>query len=102
MINSKHALALLPFAAAVVQGRELSDIQSLAYLNADPDSITVSGHSAGGHYSQHLLIVMSDTIKGAGISKGAAFTAAFKDFKDPVGMPAEYFRDQAIAAIDDL
>ena len=54
MLNSKKVLTVVPFAATVVLGLDLTaseDNLPLANLNADPDSITVSGHSAGGHYS---------------------------------------------------
>jgi poly(3-hydroxybutyrate) depolymerase len=67
--------------------------KELAFLNADPDSVTVSGYSAGGSFANHLLIVMSDTVKGAGICKGGAFVSSFGDWREPEEKPAEFFRD---------
>ena len=90
---------LLPFAAAVVKG---SDVSALPYLNADPDTITVSGTSAGGQYSNHLLTVLSDSFKGAGISKGTTFDAKFWWLKNQRTWPAEALSDHAIETIDDL
>ena len=40
---------------------------SLPFLNANPNTITVSGHSAGCWMSQLLAITNSETIKGAGL-----------------------------------
>jgi poly(3-hydroxybutyrate) depolymerase len=67
--------------------------KELAFLNADPDSVTVSGYSTGGSFANHLLIVMSDTVKGAGICKGGAFHSSHSDWREPEEKPAEFFRD---------
>ena len=84
----------MPFAAAGVKAMELqASSKELEYLNADSDSITVSGYSAGGSFANHLLIVMSDTVKGAGICKGGAFVSWYGDWREPDEKPAEYFRD---------
>ena len=39
----------------------------LPYLNANPNTVTVSGHAAGCYMSHRLSINESDTIKGAGL-----------------------------------
>ena len=51
--------------------------EPLPNLFANRDEITVSGQSAGGHYSCHLMLSMSDTWKGAGCSKGSGFDIRF-------------------------
>jgi len=57
--------------------------------------VTVSGFSAGGHYSATLITIMSSIIKGAGNSKGGAFdTDRFTD------MTAREIKDAAIVTID--
>ena len=38
--------------------------------------------SAGAHFSCHLMIVMSDTFKGAGCAKGGAFMSRYAEFRD--------------------
>ena len=47
-------------------------------LSAKRDEITVSGHSAGGYMSAHLIMTASDTWKGAGCVKGGPFDWSFK------------------------
>ena len=39
----------------------------LPFMMADPDSVTVSGHSAGCYMSDQMMIVNSASIKGAGL-----------------------------------
>ena len=72
----------LTFVVAMVQALDLdlelrgtqpTHIGSLPDLKANPDTITVSGHSAGGHFSCMLQIILSETVKGAGCSKGGPF-----------------------------
>ena len=65
--------ALVTF--SIVNGVELEtelnlheETNRLAFLNADPNTVTISGASAGGAYSCHMQIVYSETIKGAGCS----------------------------------
>ena len=59
--------------------------------------MTVSGFSAGGHYSVTLNIIWSSIFKGAGNSKGGAFdTDRFTD------MTTREIRDAAIETIDAL
>ena len=55
---------------------------ALTYLGADPDSVTMSGQSAGAHFSCHMMIVLSGTIKGAGCSKGGAFMSKYADLRN--------------------
>ena len=47
-------------------------------------------------------MLISNTIKGAGCSKGGPFMASFNDFRDPARMPAKYFSDIAIENIEEL
>merc|ERR1712157_404318 len=54
------------------------EVIALPFLDACPDSVTVSGYSMGGMYSNHLQIVLSDVIKGAGIDAGAPFVKKSK------------------------
>ena len=39
----------------------------LPYLNANPNTVTVSGHSAGCFMSHIMSIIHSEDIKGAGL-----------------------------------
>ena len=55
--------------------------ESLPELQAIRDEITVSGHSAGGHWSCHLMWTNSSLFKGAGCSKSGGFDMNLKDFK---------------------
>ena len=54
---------------------------SLPELQAKRDEVTVSGHSAGGHFACHLMWTNSSVWKGAGCSKGAGFGISFSNFK---------------------
>ena len=45
----------------------MGDTISLPYMSADPNSVTVSGHSAGCYMAQEMAIVKSATIHGAGL-----------------------------------
>ena len=40
---------------------------TLPYMNADANSVTISGHSAGCYMSDQMQIVHSETIKGAAL-----------------------------------
>ena len=40
---------------------------TLPYMNADANSVTISGHSAGCYMAHKMNIVNSATIKGAGL-----------------------------------
>jgi hypothetical protein len=42
----------------------------------------MSGHSAGGQFSCHMMTVLSGTIKGAGCSKSASFMTRPRDWKN--------------------
>ena len=46
---------------------------SLPYLNADPNSVTMSGYSAGAFFTHKMAFIFSGTVKGAGCAKGGAF-----------------------------
>ena len=46
---------------------------SLRPMGANPDTVTVSGFSGGATMSNDILIIMSDTFKGAGLCSGASF-----------------------------
>lgn len=43
----------------------MGSAESLPYLNADPNTITVSGYSAGCFMAHELSIIYSDEIQGA-------------------------------------
>ena len=87
MINSSKLLSVAGFSAALANAVELEasaaqngnvvELPALTNFNADPNSVTVSGHSAGAHYSNSLAVILSGTFKGAGISKGATFLTRF-------------------------
>ena len=68
---------------------------------ADPNKVTVSGQSSGGHFSCTIAIILSDTIKGAGCSKGGAFGSSYSDFRKSE-YDADYFIDAALEDINAL
>ena len=43
---------------------------ALPGMNVDPDSIVVGGYSCGSALSSNMLIIGSDTIKGAALMNG--------------------------------
>ena len=51
----------------------------LPNLSANRDDITVSGNSAGGKFSCHLMWTASDTWKGAGCNKSGIFDVSVRD-----------------------
>jgi len=44
-------------------------------LNADPDSVTISGFSGGGYTSSLLTVIYSDVFKGGGFFSGGPYSA---------------------------
>ena len=48
-------------------------------MGADPDSITISGHSAGCYMSERMMIIHSDNIKGAGLFQCWSYGTDFVD-----------------------
>ena len=95
-----NALAIGLTNAAVAQALAVyqeSTTNPLENFNADPNTVTVSGYSAGGQFSCHLMTVMSETIKGAGCSKGGAFTIG----KD-TDMSKDQIKNAAIKEINEL
>ena len=59
--------------------------KSLPPLGANPDTVTMAGHSSGAMMSNQMHIIMSDTIKGVGLMQGASFWTI------------EYFLDRELA-----
>jgi len=55
---------------------------SLPFMNADPDTVTVSGYSAGGYMSHRHLIINSDVIQGAASFHGMPYGMTLGDL-DP-------------------
>ena len=100
---------LTAFGAAIVQGLDLEaatttqqTVESLPFLNADPNSITMSGQSSGAHFSCHMMIVMSGTIKGAGCSHGGAFMVGYGDFRNESALSGDQMAANAISEINEL
>ena len=83
MYTSSKFLVAVGSALASVGALGLTEENKLLNLNADPDTVTISGHSRGGYMSCHMLSVLSDTIKGAGCSKAAPITTTKKQRKNP-------------------
>lgn len=74
----------------------------LPYMNADPNSITVSGHSAGCLMSELMMMVHSESIKGAGLYQCMPYGIKFDDtelFAENV--EAQTLAELAIERIDD-
>ena len=57
--------------------------------------------SAGAHFSCLLMTVMSDTIKGAGCTKGGAFMSGYNEFRLPT-TTRESLKKEAIETINAL
>ena len=55
--------------------------------------------SAGAHFSCHLMIVMSDTFKGAGCAKGGAFMSRYAEFRD-ASTTRDTLKKEAMDTID--
>ena len=69
-----YSKTILAVGALAAMGQALD---SLPELSAKRDEVTISGHSAGGHFSCHLMWTNSSVWKGAGCSKGAGFGISF-------------------------
>ena len=52
---------------------------TLPYMNADANSVTVSGHSAGCYMSDQMMMIHSATIKGAGLFQCWPFGMIYYD-----------------------
>ena len=56
------------------QKLHVETVINLPYLKQiDPESITVSGFSAGGFMASHLLVIHSDLFRGAGVVCGGPY-----------------------------
>ena len=77
------------------------EADSLPTLFANADQITISGFSSGAHNSCHQMIVMSNTIKGAGCVKGGAFMWGYSEFRDDT-TTVESIKERSIPVIHDL
>lgn len=73
---------------------------SLPYMNADANSVTVSGHSAGCHMSERMLMIHSSTIKGAGLFACWPYGVDFDDIHTSNPDTAENIAAHSIADID--
>ena len=96
--------ALAAFAESIEMTSSLAEMtisDSLPGLKADPHSVTISGMSAGAHNSCHMMILMSDTIKGAGCTKGGAFMSGYSEFRDEDNKDADFFANRALDWIFD-
>ena len=69
-------------------------------MAGDPNSVTVSGHQEGATFACSLQIILSDTIKGAGCIKGAAFAFDPDNLAD--GETADDIADEALDLIDTI
>lgn len=52
----------------------------LPSLSGNPDTITVSGFSAGSFMAMQMHVIYSDTIKGAGLVGGGPFGVPLKTY----------------------
>ena len=72
---------------------------TLPYMSANPDTITVSGMSAGCYMSELLTFIHSDTIKGSALfqcfSYGILYYTEYWDTET-----AESLKDLAVPRID--
>ena len=78
-----------------------AEADPLPTLFANADQITVSGFSSGAHNSCHQMIVMSNTIKGAGCAKGGAFMWGYSEFSEE-STTVESIKERSIPIIHDL
>ena len=70
---------LMTFGALAAMGQA---VDSLPELSAIRNDLTVSGNSAGGHFSCHLMWTNSSFWRGAGCSKSGGFDMTLQDFKN--------------------
>jgi hypothetical protein len=73
-----------------------ADQASLVPLGANAATVTVSGYSSGGMMSNIMVILMSDTIMGAGMIAGTPF-ATKNDLNEPNMDTATQISDFCIA-----
>ena len=73
-----------------------ADQASLVPLGANAGNVTVSGYSSGGMMSNIMVILMSDTIMGAGMIAGTPF-ATKVDLNEPNMDTATQISDFCIA-----
>ena len=55
-------------------------LSALGYLNADFNTVTVSGHSAGCQWSETMQLVYSGTIRGAALMQCGPYGTDLPDF----------------------
>ena len=67
----------------------------LPNLSANREDITVSGNSAGGKFSCHLMWTASDTWKGAGCNKSGIFDVGVREGR-------EHTEEMVVESIDKL
>ena len=58
----------------------LLEAEPLPNLSASRNDVTVSGHSAGGHFACHLMWTASDSWSGAACSKSSGFDIGVSEF----------------------
>ena len=88
------------YAAYGLDVMQTTTSERLRSLRADPNSVTMSGSSAGAQMSCHMLTVLSGIVKGAGCSKGGAFNTSWRDFKS--SSTSTDLSDRAIGEINAL
>ena len=72
--------------------------EPLPYLNADPDTITMSGNSAGCFMAHQMSIIHSTTVKGVGLFACWPYGTDIIDAEHEV--PASEIAEHSIGAID--
>ena len=73
----------------------------LPYMKADPNSVTVSGHSMGCYMSEKMMIIHSSTIKGAGLFECMPFGIDYKNELMNAGYSSDYLAALSVDRIDD-
>ena len=74
----------------------------LPYMNADADSVTVSGFGAGCAMAELMMIVHSESIKGAGLFQCIPYGVEYDETQifSEIATP-EFLADISIEKIDD-
>ena len=69
-------------------------------MGADPNSVTVSGHSAGCYMSERMMIAHSDSVKGAGLFQCWPYGIHYVDDLFDDSVTAASLATTSIAEID--
>lgn len=71
-------------------------------MNADPDSITISGFSGGAYVSSQFSVIYSDVFKGGGFFSGGPYSAANTQHPETLKILNKYAKEIKKANYDNV